>query len=100
MPTRPLMNRYGLFSVFFRSVPPPTVHIHMRLYSNLASGTVPSLTTKASSDVLASSEESRAFELWLRELWTQKEARMTDFYRDHAFTGQDGDSASIPIRQL
>jgi lysocardiolipin and lysophospholipid acyltransferase len=102
-------DRYGLGSVFLRSVPPPTIHIHLHLYSNLASenSPIPSLVTQKDSDPaldgLASPEEARAFELWLRGLWTEKEQRLTRFYEQGRFTSGEGDEGArevIPIHQL
>ncbi|WWC90004.1 uncharacterized protein L201_004934 [Kwoniella dendrophila CBS 6074] len=102
---------YGLFSVFLRSVPPPTVHIHLHLYSNLTSpaSEVPSLTTKPlatgddeppSDTGLASPAEARAFELWLRGVWTAKERRMEHFYQYQKFeSGEGGAREVVPIRQ-
>jgi lysocardiolipin and lysophospholipid acyltransferase len=86
---------YGLVSVFFRSVPPPTVHLHLRLYSDLSSPDcgIPSLQSDGD---LASPEESRAFELWLRAIWQAKEKRMEGFYKEHRFPG---DSEAFPIRE-
>ncbi|WWC61097.1 uncharacterized protein I303_103675 [Kwoniella dejecticola CBS 10117] len=100
---------YGLFSVFFRSVPPPTVHIHLHLYSNLTSSTseVPSLVSKPlaagndqppSDTGLASPEETRAFELWLRGIWTAKEKRMERFYRDGRFESGEGGAREVVPR--
>ncbi|ORX39896.1 acyltransferase-domain-containing protein [Kockovaella imperatae] len=88
---------YGLASTFFRSVPPPTVHIHMHLYSDLASpsGPIPSLHGE-SAEIPPS--ESRDFELWMRKLWTDKEKRMEGFYRDQHFEGSE--ALSVPVRQL
>ncbi|WVQ98757.1 hypothetical protein IAU59_005888 [Kwoniella sp. CBS 9459] len=103
---------YGLFSVFFRSVPPPTVHIHLHLYTDLASenSEVPSLIAKppqlSDDDVppattgLATAEEARAFELWLRGVWTAKEKRMERFYQNQSFRGDEGTVREVvPIRQ-
>lgn len=89
---------YGLFSVFLRSVPPPTVHIHLQLYSNLTSPDcpIPSLTQKES-DQAVDKEEARAFELWIRKVWQDKEKRMESFYREQRF---DGTVETVPIRQL
>ncbi len=111
-------SRYGLLSVFFRSVPPPTVHVHIHIYSNLSSpdSGIPSLVSKplctpselGKDDVsptdtgLATPEESKAFELWLRGVWTEKEKRMEGFFRDQKFeSGEGGENARevVPIRQ-
>lgn len=88
-------NRYGLMSVFFRSVPPPTVHIHLRLYSDLTS--IPSVVARDKS-VVADSDEARAFNLWLRGVWEEKERRMEAFARNQEFPGRLLEV--VPIRQL
>jgi len=111
-------TRYGLLSTFFRSVPPPTVHIHLHLYSNLSSpdSEIPSLISKplkTPSDFkkdsvpptdtgLASVEEAKAFELWLRGIWMEKEKRMEGFFKNGRFeSGEGGVNARevVPIRQ-
>jgi hypothetical protein len=48
---------------------------------------------------LANKEEARAFELWIRERWLEKEARMKAFIRDQHFEG-DGGVERVAIRQL
>jgi lysocardiolipin and lysophospholipid acyltransferase len=99
-------DRYGLGSVFFRSVPPPTVHMHLHLYSDLTSKNSPVpalLTTEADVDGLASPEDTRAFELWLRGVWMAKEKRLESFSRSGKFVSGEGDEGArevIPIRQL
>jgi lysocardiolipin and lysophospholipid acyltransferase len=98
---------FGLLSIFFRSVPPPTVHLHLHLHSGLANGDIPSLITETERNEnevpgvgevgLASVEEARAFELWLRERWTEKEKRMEGFAENQKF----GDVKEVvPIRQV
>ncbi len=40
---------------------------------------------------LATPDEARAFELWLRKTWTEKEKRMVAFHEHQAFPeGKDG----------
>jgi len=92
---------FGLLSIFFRSVPPPTVHLHLHLHSDLDNGEIPSLITPESEvkddTGLASPEEARAFELWLRGKWEEKDKRMEGFARDQKF----GDEKEVvPIRQV
>lgn len=69
----------------------------MHLHSNLAS-TIPSLSASGDKAEPGAStpEESRAFELWLRQLWTEKEGRMEGFYQEHHF---DGPNTVIPVKQ-
>ena len=111
-------DRYGLLPVFLRSVPPPTVHMHLHLYTDLSSpeSEIPSLISKPLSnpsdkiatDVpptdtgLASPTESKSFELWLRKVWTEKEKRMEGFFRQGKFeSAEGGENAKefVPIRQ-
>ncbi|RSH91971.1 hypothetical protein EHS25_009341 [Saitozyma podzolica] len=92
---------YGLGSIFFRSVPPPTVHIHLHLYTDLSSPSspIPSLRTPQ----LAHPSQARAFELWLRGVWTEKEKRLSRFMKtDQRFVGDGGEQARevVPIRQV
>lgn len=92
---------FGLLSIFFRSVPPPTVHLHLHLHSDLGNGEIPSLITpeeEIRDDTgLASPEEARAFELWLRGKWVEKDKRMEGFARDQKF-GEEKEV--VPIRQV
>lgn len=109
---------YGLFSIFFRSVPPPTVHLHLHLHSDLldedVSG-IPSLVSSPSETEdhsegkekdqrgIASPEEARAFELWLRGIWGEKEKRMEAFSRDQVFMSDQGGKEAkevVKIRQV
>ncbi|ODN98540.1 acyltransferase [Cryptococcus wingfieldii CBS 7118] len=97
---------YGLFSVFLKSVPPPTVHIHLHLNSHLTHPDceIPSLSTKSLTEEgemteetgLASKEESRAFELWLRKRWGEKEKRLKYFYKHQRF---EGEREVVQVRQ-
>ena len=104
-------DHYGLFSVFWRSVPPPTVHVHLRLYSDLTAPgcEIPSLVVKPQGDVpagqvpadtgLASPDESKAFERWLRALWIEKDERMKRFCRDQRFVGEEKAEEVVVVRQ-
>jgi len=92
---------FGLLSIFFRSVPPPTVHLHLHIHSDLGNGEIPSLITpenEVRDDTgLASPEEARAFELWLRGKWEEKDKRMEGFAEDQKFGDE---SEVVPIRQV
>lgn len=113
---------YGLLSTFFRSVPPPTVHMHLHLYTDLAAPSceIPGLISaplaqpeahadgegdvKMPADTgLASPEEAKAFELWLRGVWTEKEARMKRFAEKQRFESDEGGGQArevVRIRQV
>jgi lysocardiolipin and lysophospholipid acyltransferase len=99
---------YGLLSIFFNSVPPPTVHLHLHLHSDLLSeesSGIPSLSSKTPDGPegergIASPQEARAFELWLRGKWGEKEQMMEVFSRDQKFTGSEGGQEVVKIRQV
>lgn len=46
---------------------------------------------------LANAEEARAFELWLRKVWTAKETRMEQFYESQRFADHH---EIVPIQQM
>lgn len=82
-------------------MPPPTVHIHLKLHSDLSD--IPSIRLsnlaptpdsgadselqKAAEDAVASPEEARAFELWLRNVWKEKDERLKRFVKEQKFEG-------------
>lgn len=103
---------YSLGPIFFRSVPPPAIHLHLHLHSNLSSPNsgIPSLLipdeppapTDAKATVLAdralpSKDEARAFELWLREVWTQKDERMKGFFKTQRFVSGEGGEGAVEV---
>ncbi len=89
---------YGLGSVFFQGVPPPTVRLHLHMYSVEE---IPSLPkppyNSAEITPLATTEEAREFELWLRNVWTQKEARLERLLRDDI--DEKMPSVEVPVEQ-
>ncbi|RSH88082.1 uncharacterized protein EHS24_000609 [Apiotrichum porosum] len=89
---------YSLGSVFLRSVPPPVVHVHLRLYSDLGSASceVPSLdlSTPGGSDPA----EAKEFEIWLRSVWAVKEQWLKRLAVQGA-TVEEG-AEVVPIKQL
>lgn len=92
---------YSLTSVFFRSVPPPTVRIHLHLYSDLGkkAGVVPAVTDLASGEA-ASPEEIHAFELWLRSTWAKKEAMLEQWSHEPPLPKAGPKFEVVPVQQL
>lgn len=100
---------YSLFSIFHRSVPPPAVHIHLRMYSStqvLAQTRVPRTKASASSSMDEKGDEAEAgrrrrFGEWLTGVWREKDALMDGFYQTGRFVtegrveqvGTDGEGA-------
>lgn len=97
---------YTLSSIYTASQGPPQVHLHLRRYD------LPSLPTKTTPDAPAASHSSEvpvgtatfspslaptelddaltaaereAFDLWLRERWTEKDELLSEFYRSGKF---------------
>ncbi|GMK59947.1 hypothetical protein CspeluHIS016_0901640 [Cutaneotrichosporon spelunceum] len=89
---------YGLGSVFLRGVPPPTVRLHLHLYSMEEIPSLPRPPHNSSEMTpLATPEEAREFELWLRNVWIQKEARLERMLNDDV--DKKLPSTEVPIHQ-
>lgn len=97
---------YNLGSVFWRGVSPPTVHVHMRLIdprTDANDDDVPGVSRLETNDAIAalgdssdeehamsddfeaaepSAEEAKAFNLWLRGRWQDKED-LLDAFAEH-----------------
>jgi hypothetical protein len=97
---------YTLRSVFFQGIPPPKIHIHLRVFkqSEIPFGEVSSKDcVKRGGE--ATTEEAAAFEDWLRKRWTEKDQLMERFYSTGSFSGRslgggvnETDPVEIPIR--
>lgn len=77
---------YTLRSVFLDRVPPPALHVHLRLYQ--VARDVPIGDVQAGSvgrGAEASVEETKVFEEWLRRRWREKDELLEGFYRDGHF---------------
>lgn len=89
---------YTLRSIFMQGIPPPKVHIHLRIFDvarDIPIGDV-SKASGIGRGAEASESEREAFDLWLRDRWTEKDRLMAGFYRDGKFTpGKEG--ANIPL---
>lgn len=111
--------RYGLKSVFMQGIPPPTIHIHLRIIDP-TDGSIPGVPIHATVGKgdepvlpgLATDEEAKAFGEWLRGRWADKETLMDGFTAggwkgfQEVKGGEEGDkkglygegSVRIPIR--
>lgn len=103
-----IINRYGqswytLRSIFLSGVPPPAIHLHLRMFSmdkvpiGDLSKTTPSVIHQSSSAVEVEIPESEktAFDLWLRELWHEKDKAITRWFEGASFAKT---SFEIPLR--
>lgn len=94
-------NYYTMRSIFLSRVPPPTLHIHFRKFhvatqvpiGDLSSANAAKLPTKGKADATVESEvpesERDAFDVWLRELWMEKDASMDRFAATRSFVDEE-----------
>ena len=100
---------YTLRSIFLDGIPPPVIHMHLRLFkvttdvpvgnlSAMRKGTIQngnSSATKHSVEVDIPPAERTAFDEWLRELWQEKDG----FITEHLNSGQASNrSFDIPLK--
>lgn len=81
---------YTLRSVFFSAIPPPAVHLHLRLYQ--VQRDVPIGTIKAGEygKADATPSEKDVFDKWLTERWREKDRLMDGFYEEGRFSSEAG----------
>jgi Acyltransferase C-terminus len=89
---------YTLRSIFFKGIPPPKIHVHLRLYpvSSIPIGNTSGKNT-VGHGAEASPEETAKFDSWLRERWTEKDRLMDGFYRNGKFSTT---SVEVPVKLL
>ncbi|KAI0670062.1 acyltransferase-domain-containing protein [Trametes maxima] len=105
---------YTLRSIFFNEVPPPAVHMHIRKFdvnrdvpignvSASNASVLPNGSAKSSVEVDIPEDEREAFELWLRDLWREKDKLMGRFLDTGSLDarGASGDppvEVEVPLR--
>lgn len=100
---------YTLRSVFLDGVPPPKIHVHLKLFhveSEIPLGDVDVYQEKAPSESRKEDEisrvESARFEEWVLELWRKKDAMIEMFLVQRAFspesTGSPGFTFPLQLR--
>ncbi|KII93343.1 hypothetical protein PLICRDRAFT_171111 [Plicaturopsis crispa FD-325 SS-3] len=107
-------NYYTLFSVFFTRVPPPAIHMHIRVFdvandvpigdiSNSNPSVLP--TDKSSNqkvEVDFPERDKQKFDVWLRELWREKDRLITKFHETGSFASgtpqAEKASVEVPLR--
>ncbi|KAL0580279.1 hypothetical protein V5O48_001696 [Marasmius crinis-equi] len=103
-------NYYTLRSIFFDGVPPPVIHMHLRLFDiskdipiGDLSATNPAAIPKASEgqqavEVEIPDAEKATFDLWLRDLWTEKDESISRFYDTGRLSVSSPPPIEIPLR--
>ncbi|KAF5377573.1 hypothetical protein D9615_005228 [Tricholomella constricta] len=101
---------YTLRSIFMNGIPPPRIHVHLKMFDVAADIPIGDMSTKptlASSgvanghtaEVEIPDQEKEVFETWLRELWQAKDDSMTRFYETGTFCPGTGISpVEIPLK--
>jgi len=98
---------YTLRSVFLDGVPPPKIHLHLKLFQVM--GGIPigdvefreeSAQTMSGKEAEISRMESARFEEWLVTLWRQKDERLETFLNSGSLDpkGVHKQSKSLPIK--
>ncbi|GAA5886331.1 hypothetical protein JCM5296_001871 [Sporobolomyces johnsonii] len=78
---------YSLPSIFLRQVPPPELHVHVRAFelAQIPLGNVDDSEALDGGGADGTPAERDAFERWLRDRWTEKDALMERFYTEGSF---------------
>ncbi|KAJ7492889.1 acyltransferase-domain-containing protein [Mycena latifolia] len=95
---------YTLRSIFLNGIPPPAIHMHLRMFdvaTNVPIGdlskTNPTTSPLSSSpvEVEIPEREKAAFDIWLRELWHEKDVSITRWFEGTSFAKTNFE---IPLR--
>jgi hypothetical protein len=80
---------YTLRSIFCDRIPPPAIHIHLRMFdvaSEVPIGPIsPTDDGLRQEEVELPEEEKSRFDLWLRELWQDKDQLISKFHETGNF---------------
>ena len=101
---------YTLRSIYCDRVPPPAVHMHIRKFDvarEVPIGDLSSSHSQTLSDGTSQSQfveievpeaERTKFDLWLRDLWREKDIRMTKFLETGSLAVEGQERIEIPLR--
>jgi hypothetical protein len=103
-------NYYTLRSIFFSGVPPPVIHMHLRVFdvcNDVPIGDISASNPKAiyerqdkgrTVEVDFSDEEKEKFDLWVRKLWQDKDELIVRFHDTGSFVaGKETTCVDIPL---
>lgn len=103
-------NYYTLRSIFMDGISPPAIHIHLRRFDvatgvpvgDLSAG-IPSTTPVNQrraqiKEVDIPEDEKEQFDVWLRELWQEKDNSMTRFSESTSFSSHEARAVEIPLK--
>ncbi|KAF8832523.1 hypothetical protein HHX47_DHR1002033 [Lentinula edodes] len=100
---------YTLRSMFLDGVAPPAVHMHLRLFkveevpigdlSDTESSKIPDTSPdKHAVEVEIPTAEKEAFDLWLRNLWQEKDESIGRFHRSGRFSEEKLPVFEVPLK--
>jgi hypothetical protein len=100
---------YTLRSIFMDGIPPPAVHIHLRMFDVASDVPIGAVTTKKSTvegplnqhpaEVEIPEGEKEQFDVWLRALWQEKDESVTRFLETSSFSEEHQATAvEIPLK--
>ena len=99
---------YTLRSIFFDRIPPPAVHMHVRVFDvsrNVPIGDIsatnPNVLPQKKGEAVETEvpdDEREAFDGWLRDLWREKDMMMARYLETGSFAGEGGKEVVIPVR--
>ncbi|KAG8219973.1 acyltransferase-domain-containing protein [Butyriboletus roseoflavus] len=78
---------YTLRSIFCDRVPPPVVHMHLRIFDvakdvpicNISESIIPNGSANTRAELDLSEPDKAVFDIWLRKLWSEKDDYITKF---------------------
>lgn len=104
---------YTLRSIFISGTPPPVIHIHLRMFDVAGEVPIGDISTSNPSVLPESSrsgaqpvevdfpeQEKAVFDLWLRELWQEKDESISQFHASGSFSAGTAEKAvtEIPLK--
>ncbi|KAL4068237.1 acyltransferase-domain-containing protein [Scleroderma yunnanense] len=94
-PKRYGQSYYTLRSIFCDRIPPPVVHMHLRIFDVTRQVPIGSSDTCTIGDIPKS--DKAKFDEWLRELWTRKDQFMTEFLERDVSNVSKWEPVQIPL---
>ncbi|KAF9535828.1 acyltransferase-domain-containing protein [Crepidotus variabilis] len=99
---------YTLRSIFFDGIPPPAIHIHLRIFdvkkdvpigdmTSASSAKTPDPDAKHVVEVDIPDKEKETFDVWLRNLWKDKDGDVDRYLENNSFASNDRPAPSIDI---
>ncbi|KAG6897332.1 hypothetical protein C0992_002390 [Termitomyces sp. T32_za158] len=95
---------YTLRSIFMDGVPPPVIHIHLKMFNVATDIPIGDVTSDTCISYELSHqdgnvfEEKKAFDVWLRELWQEKDVLITQFFETRSFRVGGMCPIEIPVK--